>query len=118
MRCADGSAASGTRVPPCRSPADSDHTPRLRLQARRLVLSTLRRQRFGRALRHVVEGPTRTALRKAGLELAYILRDMAGRSLLRMQDTPAGTILQLTPAGIEAASVMTKSARGKRQRGS
>jgi hypothetical protein len=35
-----------------------------------------------------------------------------------MQDTPAGTILQLTPAGIEAASVMTKSARGKRQRGS
>ena len=87
------------------------------LQARRLVLSTLRRQRFGRALKHVVEGPTRTALRKAGLELGYVLRDMGGRSLLRMQDTAAGTILQLTPAGIEAASA-AKSARGKRQRGS
>ena len=134
------------------------------LEARASVLRTLGRQKFGRALRHVVDGPSRAALRKCGLELGFVIRDLVGREWceigprsrrerveiarqpsrhaararlprrdtapttsaeracrawrrLDTQDTAAGTVLQLTHAGKEAASAAAaRSSRGKNKK--
>jgi hypothetical protein len=79
------------------------------LQVRADVLRCLDRQRFGRAPRGVVEKATAATTRKTELTLDYVLRDMEGRALLKMDAAaPAGASLQLSPAGVQAAAALKK----------
>lgn len=79
------------------------------LEVRADVLRCLDRQRFGRATRSVVEKATAARTRKSQLSLDYVLRDMEGRALLKVDPAaPAGASLQLSPAGVQAAADLKK----------
>ena len=88
------------------------------LRCRTEVLRVLWKQKFHRAMRHVVEGSpgVRKALAAANLDLRYVQRDLVGKRLLEQVDTRAGTVLQLTPAGQQLANHHAHTSGRKRRR--
>jgi hypothetical protein len=80
------------------------------------VMQVLHRQKFHRCLRHALDRDAAVlkALRDAKLDLRYVLRDMIGKRLIKRTDTMAGCILELSPAGVQAANA--RNAGRKRRR--
>ena len=82
------------------------------------VLSVLHKQHFHRAMRHIVErAPSvRKALASSRLDMRFVLRDITGKGLVAQTATAGGTVLELTPMGLQAAnSAMARRGR-KRSR--
>ena len=84
-------------------------------KCRSAVLALLNRQKFGRTMRRTVEGAPalRKLLTQSKLDLTFVLRDLIGKRLIKSTDTTAGTVLELSPAGFQAAAAA--AARGKKR---
>jgi hypothetical protein len=82
-------------------------------QCRAAVIGVLRKQRFDRAQRQLVERApaVRTALERTRLDLRCVLRDLIGKRLVSSTAAPGGTILQLTAAGRQSAHHDSKKRR-------
>lgn len=78
------------------------------------VLSLLHKQKFHRALSHTVEqSPAlRKLMRDSKLHIRQVLRDVVGKRLVARTASATGTVLELTPAGVQAAHV----SRGRKRR--
>lgn len=119
-------AAQAVRAAPDEAPPAADtwlwgmpHAGRLLYaltSCRHAVLALLHKQKFHRALRQLVERApaVNKALRHARLDLRYLLRDLIGKRFVKRTDTAAGAVLELTPAGLQAAAA--REARRKRKR--
>jgi hypothetical protein len=84
-------------------------------KARAAVLALLHKHKHGRALRVVLERAPALCklLTQSRLDLRFVLRDLVGKRLLRSTDTRAGVVLDLTPAGFQAAAAAAP--RGKKR---
>ena len=84
-------------------------------ECRRAVLAILYKEKFGRAMAHVVErSPSiRKLLAASKLDLKCVLRDLIGKALIRSTSTAATRTLELTPAGWQAAAATPP--RGKKR---
>jgi len=76
----------------------------------------LHRQRFGRAQQHVIERSLQSKMRRWQLDMRFVLRDMDGRGLLTLEHSSAGTAIQLTHMGIDAAKDASAQAKRSRRR--
>lgn len=84
-------------------------------KCRNALLALLHKQKFGRALRATAErAPAlRKLLEHSRLDLRFVLRDLVGRALIKSTDTATGTVIELTPAGAQAAAAAAP--RGKKR---
>ena len=84
-------------------------------RCRSAVLALLSKQKFGRTMRRTVESAhaVRKPLTQSKLDLTFVLRDMVGKRLIKSTDTKAGTVLELSPAGFQAAAAA--ATRGKKR---
>lgn len=87
-------------------------------KCRKEVLKVLHKQHFHRAMRRVVERApaVRKVLGDSKLDLRYALRDVVGKRLVEQTETSAGTVLELTVSGVQAAASQVASATRKRRR--
>lgn len=87
------------------------------VQCRAEVLAILYKQKFGRAPCHVIErtSSVRKSLRQGQLDLRHVLRDLEGKRLISRTETMTGVALELTPAGLQAASYAAQRGRKRRR---
>ena len=86
-------------------------------KCRNEVLKVLHKQHFHRAMLQVVErtAAVRKALTEAKLDLRHVVRDLVGKRLVEKTETTTGTVLELTPAGVQQAFNAGNSARKRRR---